>query len=267
MEKFKKILLIIAIIVVTIGIVIVGYGYYKKLTFDEQNPIATIEVEGYGTIKIELYPDEAPNTVTNFIRLANRGFYNGLTFHRTIPDFMIQGGDPNGNGTGTPKLNDIIDDGADEEYSIKGEFIANGFNNTLKHTKGVISMARSDYGNYYGEEVQKKGYDSAGSQFFIMTADNSSLDGLYAAFGKVIEGMDIVEKISNTEVVYRSDDLEEGEEAPKDENGVEIASDKPVEPPVIKSITVDTFGIDYGEPTTSPLFNVMNYLQQLYGLQ
>lgn len=261
MEKLKKVLLIIAIILVAMGIVFVGYGYVKKLTFNAQNPVATIEVDGYGTIKLELYPDQAPNTVTNFIRLANRGFYNGTTFHRTIPEFMIQGGDPNGSGAGSPKLKDIKDDGADEAYTIKGEFIANGFNNTLKHTKGVISMARAEYGSQLGETIQKKGYDSAGSQFFITTVDSSSLDGLYAAFGKVIEGMDVVEKISNTEVIYRSSDLKEGEEVPKDENGAEIASDKPVEPPVIKSITVDTFGIDYGEPNTMPKFDIMKYIQ------
>ncbi len=135
-------------------------------------PIATLKIKGYGTVSLELYPQLAPNTVNNFITLANSGFYDGLTFHRVIENFMIQGGDPNGNGTGGPG------------YSIAGEFTANGFNaNTLSHTKGVISMARAF------------NPDSAGSQFFIMSADSTYLDGQYAAFGKVISGLDIIEKI------------------------------------------------------------------------
>ena len=138
-------------------------------------PIATIVVKGYGTIKAELYPSKASNTVNNFISLANSGFYNGLTFHRIIDGFMIQGGDPEGNGTGGPG------------YSIAGEFTKNGFKNDLAHTEGVLSMARS----------QNK--DSAGSQFFIVTKDAPHLDGQYASFGKVIKGMDVVHKIENVE--------------------------------------------------------------------
>ncbi|WP_334295405.1 peptidylprolyl isomerase [Cellulosilyticum sp. WCF-2] len=134
--------------------------------------MATLKIKGYGTVTLELYPDLAPNTVNNFITLANSGFYDGLIFHRVIEDFMIQGGDPNGNGTGGPG------------YSIAGEFSSNGFTtNTLSHTKGVISMARA------------MNPDSAGSQFFIMSADGTYLDGQYAAFGKVISGLDMIEKI------------------------------------------------------------------------
>ena len=175
--KTKTIITIIAIILVIALIGVLCYGYYEKFAKETKNPIATMVIEGYGEVKIELYPDIAPNTVANFIRLSNRGFYDGLTFHRTIPDFMIQGGDKLGNGTGSPSLSDIMDDvETDKEYSIKGEFIANGYNeNTLRHTEGVISMARSDYSAYgYTEE----GYNSAGSQFFIMTKDTSSLNGL-----------------------------------------------------------------------------------------
>ena len=133
MKKFKIVLLIIAIILVVAGIGFVSYGFYKKLTTNIPNPVATIEVENYGTIKVELYPDQAPNTVANFIRLANRGFYNGLTFHRTIPDFMIQGGSKNGDGTGAPKLSDLkeIAEDQDKEYCIPGEFIANGYNDNI----------------------------------------------------------------------------------------------------------------------------------------
>lgn len=219
-----------------------GYGYYQKAFVKVQNPVATMEVEGYGTIKIELYPDMAPNTVANFIRLANRGYYNGLTFHRTIPGFMIQGGDKNGDGTGTPMLSALQDNvSEDKEYSINGEFVANGFKqNTLRHEEGVISMARGDY-SYYG--LTSQGYNSAGSQFFIMADNNSSLNGLYAAFGKVIEGMDVVHAIENVEVVTRDSKAEEG-------------LDKPVNPPVIKSLSVETFGVDYGMPKVHEAFNL-----------
>ena len=173
------------------------------LTKESENlPVATITVDGYGVIEAELYPELAPNTVNNFIDLANKGFYNNLKFHRIIKDFMIQGGDPNGDGTGGPG------------YSIEGEFISNGFANSLKHTKGVLSMARSQEPN------------SAGSQFFIMTKDASHLDGEYAAFGKVISGLDVLEKIEN----------------------VKTSNDKPKEDVVIKSITVDTKGVTYKEP-------------------
>lgn len=247
--KTKQVIIIIAIILVIALIGWLGFGYYQKAFVKVQNPIATMEIEGYGTVKIELYPDIAPNTVANFIQLANRGYYNGLTFHRTIPDFMIQGGDKQGDGTGSVNYSDLKDGGEEKAYSIKGEFIANGFKkNTLRHEEGVISMARGDY-SAYGLTTQ--GYDSAGSQFFIMTADNSSLNGLYSAFGKVIEGMDIVHKIENVEVVTRDSSATEG-------------LDKPVEPPVIKSITVETFGVDYGIPEVQDAFDVQNWLMQKY---
>ncbi|MDS0528158.1 peptidylprolyl isomerase [Clostridium sp. SHJSY1] len=171
---------------------------------DGKLPIATITIKDYGTIKAELYPEYAPNTVNNFISLSNKGFYNGLTFHRIIKDFMIQGGDPKGDGSGGP------------DYKIKGEFSKNGFKqNTLKHTEGVLSMARANDKN------------SAGSQFFIMTKAASHLDGDYAAFGKVIEGMDIVHKVESVQTGN---------------------NDKPVKDVVIESIKVDTNGVEYKEP-------------------
>ncbi|WP_338031864.1 peptidylprolyl isomerase [Desulfosporosinus fructosivorans] len=157
-------------------------------------------------IKMELYPDVAPNTVKSFISLVKKGFYNGLIFHRVMPEFMIQGGDPSGNGTGGPG------------YSIKGEFTNNGFVNDLKHERGVISMGRTS---------QSK--DSAGSQFFIMVATNPSLDKDYAAFGKVLTGMETVDKIVNT---------------PRGKK----AKDKPNQDQVMKSVTVDTMGVTYAEP-------------------
>ena len=164
------------------------------------NPIVTIEMENGGVIKAELYPEIAPNTVNNFLSLINKGFYNGVIFHRVIKGFMLQGGDPKGNGTGGPG------------YSIRGEFAANGVDNPIKHTYGVLSMARSMMP------------DSAGSQFFIMTSDSPHLDGQYAAFGKVLEGMETAEEIAKT---------------PRD------PSDKPLEPQVMESVRVDTFGQVY----------------------
>ena len=169
----------------------------------KSNPIVTITMASGDQIKLELYPDVAPNTVKSFISLVNRGFYNGLIFHRVIPGFMIQGGDPNGNGTGGPG------------YSIKGEFTNNGFVNNLKHERGVLSMGRTSDPN------------SAGSQFFIMVANVSSLDKQYAAFGKVISGMDAVDKIVNS---------------PRDK------ADKPLQSQVMKSVAVDTLGVTFGEP-------------------
>ena len=168
-----------------------------------QNPIVTFTMENGGTIKAELYPDVAPNTVNNFLSLVNSGFYNGLTFHRVIYGFMIQGGCPKGNGTGGPG------------YGIKGEFKSNGFNNDLKHTEGVLSMARSMMP------------DSAGSQFFIMHKNAPHLDGQYAAFGKVIEGMDVVNAIAECDTDF---------------------SDKPLDPQIIKSVTAEMFGVEYHEP-------------------
>ncbi len=140
---------------------------------------AIMEIEQFGTIELELYKDVAPITVDNFIKLVKKGFYNGLTFHRIIKDFMVQGGCPLGNGTGGPG------------YQIKGEFLANGVNNPLKHTRGVISMARA------------MNPDSAGSQFFIMHQDAPHLDGQYAAFGKVIKGIEVVDAIASVQTNYR----------------------------------------------------------------
>ena len=166
-----------------------------------KNPVVTFEMENGGVIKAELYPEIAPNTVANFVTLVEAGFYNGVIFHRVIPGFMIQGGDPEGTGMGGPG------------YSIKGEFARNGFKqNNLRHTRGVLSMARSMMPN------------SAGSQFFIMHADAPHLDGDYAAFGKVLEGMDVVDAIAGVRTGFQ---------------------DRPVEEQKIKSATVDTFGENY----------------------
>lgn len=169
----------------------------------EKYPVVTIEMANGDVMKAELYPHIAPNTVKNFISLVKKGYYDGLTFHRVIPGFMIQGGCPIGNGTGNPG------------YSIRGEFTMNGFTNNFKHTRGVMSMARSMNPN------------SAGSQFFIMVDSAPHLDGQYASFGKVIEGMESADRIVNVQRDY---------------------SDKPLEPVVIAKMTVDTFGVEYDEP-------------------
>ncbi|MCR5002539.1 MAG: peptidylprolyl isomerase [Lachnospiraceae bacterium] len=169
------------------------------------NPIVTITMNTGDVIKAELYPEIAPNTVNNFISLINKGYYDGLIFHRVIKGFMIQGGCPDGTGTGGPG------------YSIRGEFSQNGFSNDLKHDEGVLSMARTMMP------------DSAGSQFFIMHKRSPHLDGAYAAFGKVTEGLDVVDRIANTSTDF---------------------SDRPTEPQIMKKVTVDTFGVTYPEPDT-----------------
>ena len=168
-----------------------------------KNPVVTIEMMNGDTIKAELYPEIAPNTVNNFISLVKKGFYDGLIFHRVISGFMIQGGCPDGTGMGGPG------------YCIKGEFLQNGFPNSLNHTEGVLSMARAMSPN------------SAGSQFFIMHKDAPHLDGAYAAFGKVIDGMENVNKIADVRTDY---------------------SDRPMKEQKIKSITAETFGVEYPEP-------------------
>ena len=169
----------------------------------KNNPVVTIEMENGGVMKVELYPETAPNTVANFISLVEKGFYNGTIFHRVIPGFMIQGGDPEGTGMGGPG------------YRIKGEFTANRFQNDLKHTKGVISMARSGHP------------DSAGSQFFIMVDDAPHLDGQYASCGKVIEGIEVADQIVSVATNY---------------------SDRPLEEQRMRSVTVETFGETYPQP-------------------
>ena len=191
----KKLLTILCSFVLCISL----FGCQKET----KNYIAKIEVKDYGTITLKLDGKTAPITVQNFVDLAQSGFYDGLTFHRIMKGFMIQGGDPEGTGIGGPG------------YSIKGEFTQNGFKNDLKHEPGVLSMARTMMPN------------SAGSQFFIMHQTSPHLDGQYAAFGKVIEGIEVVNKIADV----ATDRM-----------------DKPLEPQVMKKVTVETFGVDYPEP-------------------
>lgn len=174
--------------------------------YDTENPVVAMEISGYGAIVIELYPKVAPNTVNNFIYLVKHGFYDNNSFHRLVPGFVLQGGDPKGDGTGGPG------------YTIKGEFTNNRFTNTLKHTKGIVSMARSTAN------------DSAGSQFFIMLDTATNLDNNYAAFGKVIDGMDVIDKIANIEIVSNNE------------------TGKLKKNLTIKKALVDTKGKEYDEP-------------------
>lgn len=255
MKKVKSILWIIALILVILLIAGIGYGYYRKATMEVKNPIATMEVENFGTIKIELYPELAPQTVSNFITLANRGFYDGLTFHRIVKDFMIQGGDKEGTGQGSAKIKDLKDDGEDVAYTIKGEFIANGVDNNLKFDEGVIGMARSDY-MQYSSSLKDESYNSGSSQFFIITKNNTSLNGYYTSFGKVIEGMDIVHKLEEVEVKADDNAAESG--------NTEVST--PVNPPKITSIKVDTYGVDYGLPETLTPFDYMSWMYSQYGI-
>ena len=255
MGKFKNIIWIIALIILIVLIGVIAYGYYRNATMEVTRPVATMEMENFGTIKFELYPEYAPETVANFITLANRGFYDGLTFHRIVKDFMIQGGDKNGDGTGLATTKDLRDDGDDTEYTIKGEFIANDVDNKLQFEEGVVAMARSDYTSY-SSTLTEESYNSGSSQFFIMTAENTGLNGQYTSFGKVIEGMDIVHKIEEVEVKAADDADTTG--------NTEVST--PVNPPVITSIRVETNGIDYGLPETLTPFDYMSWLYQQYGI-
>ena len=255
MKKFKNVIWIVALIILIVLIEIVAYGYYRNATMEVTRPVATMDVENFGTIKFELYPEYAPETVANFTTLANRGFYDGLTFHRIVSDFMIQGGDKNGDGTGLATTSDLKDDGDDTEYTIKGEFVANGVDNKLQFQEGVVAMARSDYTSY-SSSLTEESYNSGSSQFFIMTAENTGLNGQYTSFGKVIEGMDIVHQIEAVEV-KAADDAETS-------GNTEVST--PVNPPVITSIRVETNGIDYGLPETLTPFDYMTWLYQQYGI-
>lgn len=242
MNKTSKIIWTIALIVVVVLIGVVVFGYIKKATYKPENPVATMEVENFGTVKMELYPDVAPETVSNFIALANRGFYDNLTFHRIVKDFMIQGGDKKGNGTGNANLSDLKDGAEEKAYTIKGEFNKNNVTNELKIEEGTLAMARASYS-----------YDTASSQFFIVTkeSDNNTnlLYGQYAVFGKVIEGMDVVHKIEDVEVTAK-------------EGSKEVST--PVNAPKITSIKVDTKGVDYETPETmDPPVDYSSYYEQL----
>lgn len=235
----KNIIFIIAIVLILVLIGYVAASNAMYATTKIQNPIVTMEVENFGKVTIELYPEYAPNTVANFVSLIKEGYYDGLTFHRAVEDFMVQGGDKAGDGTGST------------EKTIVGEFIENGFEkNTLRHDRGVIAMARADY-SYYGYTTE--GYNSAFSQFFIMTKDNTNINGMYAAFGKVIEGMEVIDAIAKVESIQEKDTTTTDKEK-TEENKEEVKN------PTITKMTVDTFGVDYGTPERIEAFDIYKSL-------
>ena len=300
MGKIKRILLILAIIIVALLLLYLGINYAKAGMNElkkDKNPVVTMEIEDYGTIKIELYPDMAPNTVKNFVALVNSGYYNGKTISEIGEDSIVGGFDLSDGkqedseekkdeekatveGEDTeeeyvpgPKLSNIktLKDGEDDTaYSIAGEFVEAGFtDNTLSHQRGVISMKRDTYEDYQYQLslLQMMGYESyieslislmdntAGSGFFIVTETNTAYDGQYAAFGKVIEGMDVVDKISEAKVK---------ESKSEDEENAEAETIKVPEKEIkISKLTVDTKGIDYGVPETSTRFDFDALFSQL----
>ena len=243
MKKKGLILSIVLLIFVLILAGFLAYGYYQKATYKLQRPIVSMEIKDYGIIKIELYPDMAPNTVKNFIKLINEGYYNGLTFHR-VEETLIQGGDTAGDGTGQTEL------------SINGEFKENGYDNTMKFERGTLGLARQDY-TYYSSlsaDLVEKGYNSGYAQFFITAEDVEEFNDYYTAFGKVIEGMEIVDKIKTLETGTEKDE----------QTGETSQTTKPVNPPVISNVTVDTFGVEYGEPETHESFDMNSWFTNYY---
>lgn len=238
----KNIGLIIAIVII-LGLI--GYTIASNIVHATKtipNPIVKMEIKDFGEVKIELYPDMAPNTVANFINLIENHYYDGLTFHRAVEGFMVQGGDKEGTGRG------------ETEEAIQGEFLENGYEkNTLRHDRGVISMARADYSNL---GLAKEGYNSAFSQFFIMTDDSTTLNGNYAAFGKVLDnGMEVIDKVAKVEAIQEKEDGTTTENKETDKSQY----------PVIEKMTVETFGVNYGNPVRQEAFDLNSYLMKLYG--
>ena len=219
-EKIKTIIWIVIAIAIIVLIGIIGYGYFKKATMKVKNPILTMEVEGFGTVKMELYPDQAPENA---------------------------------------KLSNLKDGGEDKEYGIKGEFVANGVNNKIKFEEGVVGVARADY-TQYSSDLKEESYNSGNSQFFIMTKENTGLNGLYTAIGRVTEGMDVVHKIEEVEVKAKDNEVEDSSSSTS-----EVST--PVNPPVVTSITVDTQGVNYDLPQTLSAFDYMSWFYQNYNFQ
>ena len=254
-EKIKIILLsiIAVVLIVFIGVIVVNYA--KASNYEVQNPVATFEIKDYGNVKIELYPEYAPNTVSNFIALINSGYHNEKVIYGKDNGalYMARTADDSAEGPNVSLIDSSIAEDSEENYAyeINGEFIANGFEkNTLRHEKGIISLNRSDYSLY---NLKEEGYNSGSAQFSVIMEPSSNLNGLYCGFGKIIEGMEIIEKIYNeAEVVTK-----EGEE---DSNSIKEFTAMPV----IANATVETYGIDYGKPEVHKSFDLQNYLMQLY---
>lgn len=240
--KGKK--LIVSTIMLLIVAILAGmlvYGYIRKETYEIKRPLVSMEIEGYGTIKMELYPEMAPNTVENFIKLINEGYYRGTTFTK-VKEELIQGGEK-----------EVKPE--EKEYSIKGEFPINKYEtNTLRFERGTVGLYRRDYTEYslLDPDLIEKGYNSGYGEFFIMTKEEEEFNGYYTPFGKVIEGMDIVDTLTKIETK-----VEENEET-----GETSQSTTPVNPPVIKDITVDTFGVKYGQPEVEEAFDINSWFSK-----
>ena len=252
--KKNIIFIIISVLVLIICAWLIIQAVMAK-TVEVKNPIVTLEVENYGEIKIELYPEYAPNTVKNIIKLAENGYYDGKVFYGKDDISIYVGRNSEGN-IEYPKLSTLDSEVASEddyEYEIEGEFVANNFDsNTLKHEKGVVSLVRADY-TQITSELLDESYNSGCSQFTILTKDERSLNGMYAAFGRVIEGFEIVEKIYQLE----------GNSKLESEDDIETGIKAFTEYPIIKKATVETFGVNYGFPKVKEAFDYNAYIQDL----
>lgn len=260
----KNILTIIILLVVIALLGYLGYGYVRAFTNKVQNPIVTMEIEGYGTIEMELYPDQAPNTVKNFIWLIQKGYYDGKVFSGVDKNCLYAGktAEDKVENAKMSLVDESIEAGSDKDkdYSIEGEFVANGHNNTLKHEKGILSMCRVDY-SQYSPSLIKESYNSANAQFSILINGERDLNGLYAGFGRVTKGMDIVEIISKLDT--KKEENAENTTTSENENALKSFEKMPV----ITSVKVDTFGVDYGKPEVSEAFDYYTYMYNYYSQQ
>ena len=250
--KIVALIIVVILLITSCAYLIIQFVRAKNQTI--QNPVLTLEIENYGNIKIELYPEYAPNTVKNIIKLAEKGYYDGKVFYGKDDISLYVGRNSEGN-IDYPKLSTLEETVAEEddyEYEIEGEFAANNFNtNTLKHEKGTVSLIRADY-TQLSADLLKESFNSGSSQFTILTQDERSLNGLYAAFGKVVEGMEIVEQISNIQVAQTDEE---------NTQGISIKAFSTF--PVIKKATVETFGYNYGFPKVNKAFDYDGYIQDL----
>lgn len=251
---------VIAVLAIALSALLI-YNIASYATHKVQNPVATFEVENYGNIKIELYPEYAPNTVANFINLINKGFYNGKTFYGKDVNAIFAA--QNADGSLAEPTKSLVDNSvqagteADTEYQINGEFVANGYDtNTLKHEKGVISMLRSEYSSFLG--LSEQGYNSGSCHFQIMLDSNRNLNGVYTGFGKVVEGLDVVEKIFAIE--EKKEEAKEGEEASAETTSIKQLAT----PAVIKNASVETFGTEYPMPEIHDAFDYNAFLQNYF---
>lgn len=262
-EKLKLIIGIIVVIALLGGIVFVVYNGVERETQAQTNPVATFELQDQGTIKMELYPEYAPNTVANFIALIQAGYYNNKVLYGKDSICLYMGRDAE-NEEAAPKVSTIdssieADSDSDYEYEINGEFIANGFEkNTLRHEKGVISLNRYDYSAY---GLTEESYNSGRAQFSIMMQEASTLNGVYCGFGRVIEGLDILENLyQNAEMAPKEASTEGEEETEEDEGAIQQFATTPI----ITNATVETYGVDYGKPEVHEAFDIQDYISELY---